>query len=203
VRPKGATPVVASLVPSFRSCRSPNRTHGSPLSSPSCAPPGQSSGNLTIGTPDANGAAANMVGQVRLDVLGGDVRVRVSTSDVRCITGVTACGSANVNSGPDYTGQLQLSTRLRITDANSGGIATTLDSPFTATVPCTATAADMSIGSSCAVDTTVNALVPGAVTAGGRSLWELGKTEVYDGGTDGSAQTVGNTLFLTQGVFVP
>jgi glucose/arabinose dehydrogenase len=203
VRSKGATPVLTSLVPSFKACRTPNRTHGSPLAYPSCAPPGQSSANLTIGTPDANGAAANMVGQMRLDVLGSDVGLRVSTSDVRCLAGVTACGAANAASGPDYTGQLELATRLRITDAASGGIATTLDSPLTATVPCTATAPDMSIGASCALDTTVNALVPGAVSAGGRALWELGKVEVYDGGTDGSAQTGGNTLFLTQGVFVP
>jgi glucose/arabinose dehydrogenase len=202
-RSKGATPDLASLVPSFTACRTSNRTHGAPLSYPSCAPPVPSSANLTIGTPDANGATANMIGQVRLDVATSDVRVRASVSDVRCLDGEAACGAANTASGPDYTGQLQIATNLRITDADSGGIATTLDSPFNATVPCTATTADASIGSSCSVDTSVNAIVPGAVSAGGRAIWQLGKIEVYDGGTDGVAQTAGNTLFLTQGVFVP
>jgi PKD repeat protein len=202
-RAKGATPDVVSLVPSFTACRTSNRTHGAPLSYPSCAPPVQSSANLTIGTADANGATANMIGQVRLDVGTGDVRLRASVSDVRCFDGVAACGAANAASGADYTGQLQVATNLRVTDANSGGIATTLDSPFNATVPCTDTAADASIGSSCSVDTSVNAIVPGALSAGDRANWELGKIEVYDGGTDGVAQTDGNGLFLTQGVFVP
>jgi glucose/arabinose dehydrogenase len=203
VRPKGATPDVASLVPSYRPCRTSNRTHGAPLSSPSCAPPLQSSANLTVGTGDANGANSNMVGQVRLDVSGGDVRVRTSVSDVRCLPGAAACGTANAASGSDYTGEVQVTTRLRITDSDSGGVATTLDSPFNATVPCTATAADTSIGASCSVDTTVDAIVPGAVTAGHRAIWGLGRIEVFDGGTDGDAETAGNTLFLTQGLFVP
>jgi len=53
------------------------------------------------------------------------------------------------------------------------------------------------------VDTTANALFPGVVSAGKRSVWQLGPVEVYDGGTDGVASTDGNTLFLTQGVFAP
>ena len=60
-RPKGATPSRVSLVPAFRQCTSPNRTHGAPLASQSCAPPVQSSSFLTIGSPDANGAPANSI----------------------------------------------------------------------------------------------------------------------------------------------
>ena len=59
VRPKGATPLRASLVPSFKACAAPNRTHGAPLAFPSCNPPVQTSNFLTIGSPDANGAGAN------------------------------------------------------------------------------------------------------------------------------------------------
>jgi hypothetical protein len=144
-----------------------------------------------------------MVGQVRLDVGGGDVRVRASVSDVRCLAGAAACGAANAASGADYTGELQVSTRVRITDADGGVIATTLDSPLNATVPCTATSADSSIGAGCSLDTTVDAIIPGAVAAGQRAIWGLGRVEVFDGGTDGDAETAGNTLFLTQGLFVP
>ena len=39
LRPKSARPVKVSLVPSFRQCTTPNRTHGPPLASGSCAPP--------------------------------------------------------------------------------------------------------------------------------------------------------------------
>jgi hypothetical protein len=41
------------------------------------------------------------------------------------------------------------------------------------------------------------------VTEGKRSVWQLGKVQVFDGGVDGDAQTGPNTLFATQGVFVP
>ena len=213
VRARGATPVELSLVPAFNRCRSPNRSHGAPLSYQSCAPPEQASGNVTVGTPDANGAGSRMVGTVGLRVCvssacaAGDVRIHASVTDVRCLPGETACGPANSASGSDYTGELQAVTRLRITDDYNGPAltdsATTLDTPFSATVPCTATATDQAIGSACALATTANALIPGAVSAGHRAIWQLGPVEVYDGGTDGDAQTDGNTLFLRQGVFVP
>ena len=65
-RPKGATPLRASLVPAYKACAAPNRTHGAPLAFPSCNPPVQASNFLTVGTPDANGAAAaNSVGFIR------------------------------------------------------------------------------------------------------------------------------------------
>jgi glucose/arabinose dehydrogenase len=212
-RPRGATPQTVSLVPASNQCRTSNRTHGSPLSYASCAPPTQASGNLTIGTPDVNGAAANMTGQVSLVVCkspgcaSADVMIRASVADVRCLPGEAACGAANAFPGSDYTGELQASVRLRITDAKNGASltdpATTVDSPFRVTVPCTATAADTTTGAGCVVNTTANAVIPGAVTGGGRTIWQLGQVEVYDGGTDGDAETDGNTVFLRQGLFVP
>ena len=75
VRPKGATPLRASLVPAFKACTVPNRTHGAPLAFPSCNPPVQTSNFLTIGSPDANGAGANSTGfillKVKADLTGG------------------------------------------------------------------------------------------------------------------------------------
>src|SRR5262245_32968308 len=70
-RPKGATPLRVSLVPSYNACTAPNRTHGPPLAFPSCNPPVQTSTNVTVGTPDANGAAANSTGFAKLDVIVG------------------------------------------------------------------------------------------------------------------------------------
>nr|MDQ6910550.1 hypothetical protein [Actinomycetota bacterium] len=104
-------------------------------------------------------------------------------------------------------GELQAVTRLRVTDTQNGsGLtdpATTVDLPFKVTIPCTATPSDASIGARCAVDTTANAVVPGAVSAGSRTVWQIGQVEVYDGGTDGMAATDGNTVFLRQGIFAP
>jgi hypothetical protein len=53
------------------------------------------------------------------------------------------------------------------------------------------------------VSTTFNAVAPGAIVAGVRSIWELGDVKVFDGGPDGLASTAPNTLFERQGVFVP
>jgi hypothetical protein len=53
-------------------------------------------------------------------------------------------------------------------------------------------------------ETTVNSLYPGAIAAGQRAVWEVGQVKAYDGGADGLASTTGdNTLFLTEGIFIP
>jgi hypothetical protein len=54
-RPKGASPLRVALVPAYEPCTSPDRQHGPPLAFGSCAQSQQSSQDLTVGTPDANG----------------------------------------------------------------------------------------------------------------------------------------------------
>ena len=77
-RPKGATPDAGVAGARLqRSARRRNRTHGPPDSparpDPSCNPPAlSSSGQLTVGTPDANGAPANWMGFVKIDVVVGN-----------------------------------------------------------------------------------------------------------------------------------
>jgi hypothetical protein len=64
--------------------------------------------------------------------------------------------------------------------------------------------ADPQEGSACAATTSADALAPGTVKEERRSIWQLGRVEVYDGGPDGDAHTpAGDTLFATQGIFVP
>ena len=59
-------------------------------------------------------------------------------------------------------------------------------------------------GASCNLVTTFDALMPGAVTESKRSIWALGAVQLDDGGADNDADTPGdNTLFMTQGLFVP
>lgn len=122
-RPKGATPFRASLVPAYIACASPNRTHGPPLAFASCSPPQQRSAVLTTGTPDANGAAANMAASVKFEVQPGnpatpvdeaDVAVSISVTDVRCRATNAACPGGPLS---DYAGRLlAVPTGLRITD---------------------------------------------------------------------------------------
>jgi hypothetical protein len=56
----------------------------------------------------------------------------------------------------------------------------------------------------CSVSTTANAVVPGALSGGKRTIWEVGQLEVQDGGADGVASTTDdNTPFAREGFFVP
>jgi hypothetical protein len=205
-RPKGATPLRVSLVPAFQECLSDNanRRHGSPLAVPSCNPPQLASNQLTVGTLDANGNPANSVGSVRLDSRLGnpntsdndaDVDVAVSISDVRSQGDLS-----------DYTGEVQVTSALRITDRQNGTSqkepATTQDTSFPMTVPCAATAST-SVGGTCSLASSFNAIVPGAVVEENRAIWQLSEIRVYDGGADGLASTDPNTLFMRQGVFAP
>ena len=204
-RPKSALYARMSLVPAHVRCTAPNRTHGPPLAYGSCNPPGARSSQLTMGTPDANGETAQAGGHVAFRVVPGDpvtpadeadVTLRAAVTDVRRISGLA-----------DYTGQLQATTGIRITDkdnaASAGSPAGTAEDGVLAwTVPCTATA-DTTLGSTCSVATSVDAVAPGAIKESRRSIWQLEKVLVLDGGPDGVASTTPNTIFAAQGVFVP
>jgi len=107
----------------------------------------------------------------------------------------------------DYAGELQARLTVRLTNRQHGATltesGTTEDFPFSVTTPCATTPADSGVGSTCELNTTADSLVPGAITEGKRTIWELRNVEVYDGGADGDADTTPNTLFMRQGVFIP
>ena len=195
-RPKGASPLRASLAPAYKPCTTPNRTHGSPLAFSSCSPPVQVSDYVTVGSPDANGAAANSVGSITVKVLSpADVRFTSSITDVRRKSDLA-----------DYTGELQARFPMQITDKLNGPSANengTGNTTIAFTIPCTATGLT-TIGSACAITTTANSVIPGSVVDSARSVWELQPVQVFDGGADGVASTTaGNTLFADQAIFAP
>jgi WD40-like Beta Propeller Repeat len=217
-RPRSASPLRASLVPAYQPCSSPNRTHGPPLAFGSCHPPVQVSGHLTVGTPDANGAGANSVGFIKLRVAPGapgpptdtQVWINYSISDVRCSGATTTCGNANAEGGADYAGELEGRFTFRGTDKYNGPSpnepGTMTDYTFRWTAQCTQTA-DPSTGSQCSMNNlSMDAVVAGIVLnlEGKRAIWEIDRVRFYDGGADGDADTAGdNSLFATQGVFIP
>jgi hypothetical protein len=211
-RPKGATPLRASLVPAYNACTSPNRTHGTPLAFGSCNPPVRSSGPLTVGSPDANGFAANSVAFVRYSVLGGDASSPPDEADVSISVGITDV--RNHPSGSDYSGRLLVTSPLTITDnanaAETPEPGTTQEQSFQFPVQCTVTV-DTTRGGECNLTTTYDALIPGAVTERQRAIWALGQVQVKDAGPNGTGYascppTCGDgdeTVFLRQGIFVP
>ena len=169
----GATPLRVSLVPAFRPCTSPNRSHGPALSFASCAPPEQVSPELTVGSPDANGKVASSNGVARLDVVLGNPATPADEADVQVALSITDVRRRGDLS--DYTGELQLTPVVRITDRLNGPTetepATVEDTFLPVTVPCAATAGD--VGATCAVTTTFDAVTPGAVPEGKRANWAL------------------------------
>jgi hypothetical protein len=205
-RPKSASPLRVPFVPAYQQCSASNRMHGPPLAYASCDPPVQTSAQLTIGTADANGEVTNSVGFARYDTVVGDPSTPADESDVRLSFDFTDVRTKSDLT--DYAGELQLDAALRITDKSNGTTPTggtdsgTGDTSVPATVPC-ATTASTSIGSTCSLATTFDAITPGVVPEGKRSIWEFGKVNVFDGGADGVAATSPNTLFATQGVFIP
>jgi hypothetical protein len=203
-RPKGATPLHVSLVLAYTECISSNRTHGPPLQYPSCNPPAHSSSHLTVGSPDANGTQANMIGTSRFKALLGNPATPADEADVEIRFNIT---DVHLRSSlDDYTGQLQGTVTLRITDRLNGPaqneVGTVSDVPLDVTIPCTGTPGS-TIGSTCSSNTSADAVLPGMVSESKRSIWEMGDVRVFDGGADGQASSQDNTLFLKQGVFVP
>ena len=192
------------LVPAYPECTAPNRMHGPPLEHPSCSAPAQASQHLAFGTPDVNARSASMTGLVRYRVVAGnpgnpadeaDVELTVNVADVRKRSDLT-----------DYTGELRAEATRRITDKLNPGTGTedgtVIDFPMRWSVPCVTTAG--SEGATCSLTTSVDTLVPGTVREGKRTVWELGAINVFDGGSDGDADTLtGDTLLATQGLFVP
>ncbi len=191
VRPKGASPLRLSLVPAYAPCTAPNRVHGPPLASGSCSPPAMESPTLTVGTPDANGVPARSTAFARLTTLAGDPDIPGDDADVAVDAAATDVRDRTTLE--DFSGTLTARFTVRITDRwNGGDAATVTDLPLEVPLQCAATAGPA--GGACAVNTSIDALAPGAAREGDRAIWELTAAEVR--GPD-------DAPFLRPGVFVP
>jgi len=203
-RPRGASPIRIPLVPASEPCVVANSLHGAPLQYDSCRPPELVSHELTLGSPDANGLAANATGFVLMRAIAGnpatpaneaDVAFSASLSDVR--------RDADLS---DYSGELNAHTTIRLTDRDNGPdgteAATVTDFDLQFAVPCTPTPA-AAVGATCAVATSANAVTPGMVTERRRSIWQVGQIMLEDGGADGIAATPDNRPFAIEGVYAP
>ena len=174
-RPKGTASFRQPLVPSYEQCSAPNRTHGPPLAFASCNPPSQTSGQATVGTPDANGGAAAFSAYILFTPCVGtpgppedsDTLLSAPLNDVRCTS--ARCGNANAPGPADYTGDMRVAFTMRLTDhfnaASPGGgtdPATVQDISIETSFSCAQTAST-STGSTCNLRTSWNAFIPGWV----------------------------------------
>jgi hypothetical protein len=136
-------------------------------------------------------------------------------TDVRCNKSLFDTNPAlcsGVTFGP-YLGSVSTNIDMKITDhcnspvndgvcpATPGTPATSQHATFAIGTPCAA--AGSGIGSTCAITTSFNAQVAGAIQGGYRGNVES-VTTIDDGGSDGNYGTpIDNRRFATEGFFVP
>jgi hypothetical protein len=223
VRPIGATPKYDPLVITYENCTSPGGAIHTPSSTQgqrfACTPAIPSSPYLTAGTPDSNGAPADFIGSVRLDVCPAtscgtaDVFVTVKMDGVHCKPAlVSATPGVCPGSGlPPYIGSVLTDIQMEITDhcnKPSGGGSPCPTQPGLAasvssiSLPAIVQCANVGGAGRCNLSTSLNAISAGFIPSGYRMNVES-TVRVLDGGSDGNANTVGNTFFATEGFFVP
>ena len=222
MRPKAAAQIKVALVPAFNASTG-GSTHGPPLGAPSSSPPVPSGLGAGIGggTPATDGAAQAQ-GFVKIKVFEGvvgppdtsDVLITSSATDVRCAVGAGAgaCGPANSPGRPDYIGEMQGVSTIRITDHYNGApgfttAGTVSDLPFSVkavNAGCVSTPAT-TIGATCTANTSANAAVPAAVKTAKRAVVEVNTVNINDGGADGNLTTgvPATSKTATQGIFIP
>ena len=108
----------------------------------------------------------------------------------------------------EYTGELRSEVTVRRTDRDPPEFgapqSTTMDFPFGFTVPCIADAGLEPRRIELRVLHERQRRDPARDRGHNRAIWALDKVRVYDGGPDEDADTeADNSLFVTQGVFVP
>ncbi len=207
-RPGSATPLRAPLVPEYTECTAPNSQHVAPLNVGACSPPSQDSALLTTST------VGKGSGFVSFKVQPGNPSTPADESDVAFSTTVTDV--RQTAGGGDYTGQLVVKARLRMTDTANGPTqstaATVQDFDFAIPVSCVASP-NPTLGSACSEDTTLDALVPGFAKEGERTIIDALSLLVQDMGADGDIDpgsscpptcgTGDEGTFLREGVVTP
>jgi len=129
------------------------------------------------------------------------------TSASDCLAGSDLTEVAELPGSGRVTGGGFTPRGIRITDSHNGpdqsSSATVVDVGFPIPIDCIGTPADQNRGSSCGVNTTANALMPGIVRDGDAAVWQVGQIELTDSGPDGTRGNGDDDLFAVQGVFLP
>jgi hypothetical protein len=203
--PQSASNLRVPLVPVFKQCgtggNQPTAAHSPPLSVGSCAPATTPGAVAHIGSTGTGSAQLTVIpGDFSTAANEADISIQVNSTDVR----------SGSTSGPDYapnTGgpDVTYNARFRVTDSNNGALSTdpgtTTDFDFPVPVNCTTTVG--AEGSACAVNTTANAVNPGAVKEGKDMVVQIFRARLSDAGPDGILGNSDDKLFEQQGFFVP
>jgi hypothetical protein len=180
--------------------------HGPGFEHPSCNPPVQTSPHLTVGTPDANGMAANWKAWLNVKTIQGIPSTTEDEANVRFHSkffDVFRTGSMI-----RYNRELRMEVRMRVTDKwnspHPGGAGPgTGEFTLAWTVPCFRRPGTTA-GGECGIAFKIDSILPGMAREGARAIWELDQIRAYDGGADDDGDTTAdNQLLAVQGLFVP
>lgn len=209
--PEAATPIVDSLVPTFKPClpsSPPNSSHSSPLSVDSCSPePTAAVARVGIQSVGNSATLGVIYGNSATTANEADVGFKMEITDVR----------AGSPTGADYNpggagADLTMVARIRTTDLNNctpapcsgpyNQAATATDVDILVPINCTPTA-DTATGSTCFVNTTANTLMPNYIREGKQAIVQAFRVRINDAGANNLRGDADDTLFLQGGYFVP
>jgi hypothetical protein len=208
--PASASPHHIELVPTFRETISATQCaarggaasgHGSPLAFTSCDPPGYLPGTVArLGERASSAVDVTAVeGNILLPGDQADMLLQLTADDVR------AAGGADYDPagfGADAT----LTTKWRLSDRFNGPggdqSGTMIDVDFPVPVACTATG-DPADGSSCAANTSADAIVPDVVKEARSTVIQTFRTRLTDAGANGAPGDADDRDFAQQGIYVP
>lgn len=215
------------------SCSAPIQSTYLTLVAPERVPPFQATANgtaaLTLKTGCLTPGMTTDTGEASPCPAAGDqidIKMSFNATDVRCV-GVAGQGNCAGGAASLYNGKLLIDLPIRITDHYNAIVPNPTGTDCSDTSTCAATA-DFPVipvglqcaSGSCNYVTSVDVSVPGATVEGKRAVYGLGAIEVQDAGLNGNlaaapspssgvcppacqADGDSNTVFLTQGFFVP
>ena len=208
-RPRGASPLRVPLAPAYKTCAAPNSVHGAgyprvrPAIPPSRSRATSRSGRRTRRAARERGRLGDVRGRERRFLDGPERGRRSYHGDPYRETMKSDLSDYTAAPAPTPTSHNRTSTTVRaLYRSRSATPPPPLTSSFPVTIPCSATG-PTTVGSSCSVATTANAVLAGVVGESRRTIWQLDRIQVFDGGADEVASTGDNALFKTQAVFVP
>lgn len=190
--PNGSTGPYTTICNNVATCGNDGRPN------PFCAP-GASSSSACIAGTDATLSAG----------LGNPTGVTVNpTAQCGTVSTCLAFASKFVGHGLRVTDSYNCDPALPVGDPDrcpattASRTATMADIKFPVPLDCI-TSASASLGSTCGVNTTANALVPGWVVAGKKAVIEFGEVQLLDSGSDGTRGNSDDQRFATQGIYLP
>jgi hypothetical protein len=199
-----------SLVPMFRQTISASQcaarggqssTHGPPLAFSSCNPPGYLPNTMARLGPNSSSSVevTGIAGDPATSADEADLSFNVSANDVRARPGG---GDYDPSANPDAT----LSLILRWSDTyNTPTLrapATGSDLTYSVPVSCAASA-DPVLGSNCSTNTTADALAPGTILEGRRTVITLSRWWLYDSGLNANRGDGDDRMFAQSGIYIP